>query len=88
MQRLRTVTSLDVSAVAGHHAMPAALLYYNGGLLTHSVIYPYKGLYDISHFVENAAPDEMWSKSIFRGSIILWNKSQKNEDRIKDSIAV
>ena len=26
MQRLRTVTSLDVSAVAGHHAMPAALL--------------------------------------------------------------
>ena len=28
MQRLRTVTSLDVSAVAGHHAMPAALLFY------------------------------------------------------------
>ena len=27
MQRLRTVTSLDFSAVAGHHAMPAALLY-------------------------------------------------------------
>ena len=27
MQRLRTVTSLDVSAVAGHHAMPAALLF-------------------------------------------------------------
>ena len=26
VQRLRTVTSLDVSAVAGHHAMPAALL--------------------------------------------------------------
>ena len=26
MQRLRTVTSLDVSAAAGHHAMPAALL--------------------------------------------------------------
>ena len=26
MQRLRTVTSLDVSAGAGHHAMPAALL--------------------------------------------------------------
>ena len=26
MHRLRTVTSLDVSAVAGHHAMPAALL--------------------------------------------------------------
>ena len=26
MQRLRTVTSLDVKAVAGHHAMPAALL--------------------------------------------------------------
>ena len=26
MQRLRTVTSLDVSAVAGHHAMLAALL--------------------------------------------------------------
>ena len=26
MQILRTVTSLDVSAVAGHHAMPAALL--------------------------------------------------------------
>ena len=24
MQRLRTVTSLDVSAVAGHHAMPAS----------------------------------------------------------------
>ena len=28
MHRLRTVTSLDVSAVAGHHAMPAALLFY------------------------------------------------------------
>ena len=27
MQRLRTVTSLDVCAVAGHHAMPAALLF-------------------------------------------------------------
>ena len=27
MQRLRTVTSLDISAVAGHHAMPAALLF-------------------------------------------------------------
>ena len=27
MQRLRTVISLDVSAVAGHHAMPAALLF-------------------------------------------------------------
>ena len=27
MYRLRTVTSLDVSAVAGHHAMPAALLF-------------------------------------------------------------
>ena len=26
MHRLRTVTSLDVRAVAGHHAMPAALL--------------------------------------------------------------
>ena len=26
MQRLRTVTLLDVSAVTGHHAMPAALL--------------------------------------------------------------
>ena len=30
MQRLRTVTSLDVSAVAGHHAMPAALLFILG----------------------------------------------------------
>ena len=28
VQRLRTVTSLDVSAVAGHHAMPAALLLF------------------------------------------------------------
>ena len=27
MHRLRTVTSLDGSAVAGHHAMPAALLF-------------------------------------------------------------
>ena len=27
MQRLRTVTSLDISTVAGHHAMPAALLF-------------------------------------------------------------
>ena len=27
MHRLRTVTSLDVSAVAGRHAMPAALLF-------------------------------------------------------------
>ena len=26
MQRLRAVNSLDVSAVAGHHAMPVALL--------------------------------------------------------------
>ena len=30
MQRLRTVTSLDVSAVTGHHAMPAALLFVGG----------------------------------------------------------
>ena len=29
MHRLRTVTSLDVSAVAGHHAMPAALLFFS-----------------------------------------------------------
>ena len=28
MQRVRTVTLLDVSAVAGHHAMPAALLLF------------------------------------------------------------
>ena len=28
MQRLRTVASLDVSAVAEHHAMPAALLFF------------------------------------------------------------
>ena len=28
MHRLRTVFYLDVSAVAGHHAMPAALLFY------------------------------------------------------------
>ena len=34
VQRLRTVTSLHVSAVAGHHAMPAALLLYD--LLCHS----------------------------------------------------
>ena len=27
MQRLRSVTSLDVSAVAGHRAIPAALLF-------------------------------------------------------------
>ena len=27
MQSLRTVTSLDVSPVAGHHAMPAAPLF-------------------------------------------------------------
>ena len=30
MHRLRTVTYLDVSAVAGHHAMPAALLLCDG----------------------------------------------------------
>ena len=40
MQRLRTVTSLDVSAVAGHHAMPAhhamsaALLFESGKRIT------------------------------------------------------
>ena len=28
MHRLRTVTYLDVSAVAGHHAMPAGLLLF------------------------------------------------------------
>ena len=28
MHKLRTVTLLDVSAVAGHHAMPAALLFF------------------------------------------------------------
>ena len=39
MQRLRTVTSLDVSAVAGHHAMPAALLLHRKTtLLTSSPI--------------------------------------------------
>ena len=36
MQRLRTVTSLDVSAVAGHHAMPAALLFPYGSAGPHS----------------------------------------------------
>ena len=30
MHRLRTVSYLDVSAVAGHHAMPAALLFFFG----------------------------------------------------------
>ena len=35
MQRLRTVTLLDVSAVAGHHAMPAALLSLFGCHLYH-----------------------------------------------------
>ena len=30
MHRLRTVTYLDVSAVEGHHAMPAALLFKLG----------------------------------------------------------
>ena len=41
MQRLRTVTSLDVSAVAGHHAMPAALLFpvYDDVLLGTSFMY-------------------------------------------------
>ena len=34
VQRLRTITSLDVSAVAGHHAMPAALLFFS--ILCHS----------------------------------------------------
>ena len=33
MQRLGTVTSLDVSAVAGHHAMPAALLFNTVSLI-------------------------------------------------------
>ena len=33
MHRLRTVTYLDVSAVAGHHAMPAALLFGGGKLI-------------------------------------------------------
>ena len=33
MHRLRTVTSLDVSAVEGHHVMPAALLFPNWILL-------------------------------------------------------
>ena len=35
VQRLRTVTSLDVSAVAGHHAMPAALLFVFFSLLVY-----------------------------------------------------
>ena len=33
MHRLRTVTSLDVSAVAGHHAMPAALLFLHKSII-------------------------------------------------------
>ena len=37
MQRLRTVTSLDVSAVAGHHAMPEALLFLFGIRMVASV---------------------------------------------------
>ena len=40
VQRLRTVTSLDVSAVAGHHAMPAALLFFLvNGPLRHISVY-------------------------------------------------
>ena len=37
MQRLRTVTLLDVTTVAGHHAMPAALLFIfsSGGHLVY-----------------------------------------------------
>ena len=39
MHRLRTVTSLDVNAVAGHHAMPAALLLSKGFLFTSDNIF-------------------------------------------------
>ena len=40
MQRLSTVTLLDVSAVAGHHAMPAALLLHMKTFNTWAYIFP------------------------------------------------
>ena len=43
VQRLRTVTSLDVSAVAGHHAMPAALLLQMGTALFFLLFVCYPG---------------------------------------------
>ena len=46
VQRLRTVTSLGVSAVAGHHAMPAALLFIYKQSLVILV-----GTYCVSHCV-------------------------------------
>ena len=50
MHRLRTVTLLDVSAVAGHHAMPAALLFYE---LSQAILM-YVGLL-CSHLPKNLA---------------------------------
>ena len=53
MHRLRTVYSLDVSAVAGHHAMPAALLLFcKAQLVRTNFLYPYQMLsfYEIKSY--------------------------------------
>ena len=52
MHRLRTVTYLDVSAVAGHHAMPAALLFFLNYMKCSFFRY-YMCVFDINLFILN-----------------------------------
>ena len=54
MQRLRTVTSLDVSAVAGHHAMPAALLFFT--LIAGQKIAEFAHSIDLDEVAHNEPP--------------------------------
>ena len=58
MQKLRTLASLDVSAVAGHHAMPAALLFFigMGRLLLHLAFYYYSLVLSIVNILKLGTP--------------------------------
>ena len=59
MHRLRTVTYLDDSAVAGHHAMPAALLFPD--LLQHSL-----------NHTQNTAAAITWL--FFEAATLFWRR--------------
>ena len=55
MQRLRTVTSLDVSAVAEYHVMPAALLFINNFDYGMALV-----LFHLEHFKRSRTPASLF----------------------------
>ena len=60
MQRLRTVTSVDVSAVAGYHAMPAALLFGEGKHQSYNQRNTVKVRNVRAHYVNTDQTDELF----------------------------